>query len=113
VSDSCIFCRIVRREIPASIVNEDDDVLAFKDVNPQAPTHVLVVPKKHVATLGDVTPEDAPLAGRWFQAVRKTAGLLGLTDYRIVLNNGEGGGQAVFHVHFHILAGRRFHWPPG
>ncbi len=95
------------------MVFEDEDVYAFEDINPQAPTHVLVVPKSHVSTLGDLGTQGAALAGRWFSGVLKTAAHLDLGDYRVVVNNGEGGGQVVFHVHFHILAGRRFTWPPG
>jgi histidine triad (HIT) family protein len=113
VSESCLFCRIARKEIASSVVYEDEDVFAFNDINPQAPTHVLVVPKSHVATLDSLGADNAPLAGRWFAGVMRTAAFLGLGEYRVVVNNGEGGGQVVFHVHFHLLSGRRFTWPPG
>ena len=112
-SDSCLFCRIVRREIPASIVHEDDEYLAFKDINPQAPTHVLVVPKRHVARFADLGPGDESLAGRLVLAATRTAHELGLGDFRVVVNNGKGAGQLVFHVHLHLLSGRPFNWPPG
>jgi histidine triad (HIT) family protein len=110
---SCIFCRIARREIPATVVHEDEDVVAFRDLNPQAPTHVLVIPKRHVAKLADATDADAPAIGRALAAVGRVARELGLTDYRVVANNGERAGQSVFHIHFHLLGGRAFTWPPG
>jgi histidine triad (HIT) family protein len=113
VSSDCLFCKIVRREIPASIVHEDEEVLAFKDINPQAPTHVLVTPKRHVPRLADLEPADAALAGTLATRLARIAKDLGLEDYRVVVNNGRGAGQLVFHVHLHLLAGRAFSWPPG
>ncbi|HET7330176.1 histidine triad nucleotide-binding protein [Dyella sp.] len=110
-----IFGKIIRREIPADIVYEDDDVLAFKDLNPQAPVHVLFVPKRALATLNDATPADAELIGKLILAAAAYAKREGLDKdgYRAVINCNEHGGQTVFHLHVHLLAGRRMHWPPG
>jgi histidine triad (HIT) family protein len=110
-----IFGKIIRREIPADIVYEDDDVLAFKDLNPQAPVHVLFVPKRALATLNDATPADAELIGKLVLAAAAYAKREGLDKdgYRTVINCNEHGGQTVFHLHVHLLAGRRMHWPPG
>ena len=110
-----IFGKIIRREIPADIVYEDDDVLAFKDLNPQAPVHVLFVPKRALATLNDATPADAELIGKLMLAAAAYAKREGLDQdgYRTVINCNEHGGQTVFHLHVHLLAGRRMHWPPG
>ncbi len=109
----CLFCKIVRKEIPAGIVFEDGRVLAFRDINPKAPTHVLVIPKRHVAQLSDCGPADERFIGGLFGSVVKIARDLGLSDYRISVNNGASAGQVVFHVHIHLLAGRPFSWPPG
>ncbi|MEO6801551.1 MAG: histidine triad nucleotide-binding protein [Rhodanobacter sp.] len=110
-----IFSKIVRREIPADIVYENDDVLGFRDVNPQAPVHVLFIPKQPLATLNDATPEQAPLLGRLLLAAADYAKQEGFAEqgYRTVINCNEDGGQTVFHLHVHLLAGRRLHWPPG
>lgn len=109
-----IFGKIIRREIPADIVYEDDLCLAFRDVNPQAPTHVLVIPKKEIARLADAQPEDQALIGHLLLAANTIARELGIEDaYRVVVNNGAGAGQSVFHLHLHILAGRPLRWPPG
>lgn len=110
-----IFAKIIRREIPADIVYEDDLCLAFRDVMPQAPTHVLVIPKKPIPRLSESTPEDAPLLGHLLATVAIVARDLGLADngYRIVMNNGDDGGQTVDHLHIHILGGRSMQWPPG
>ncbi len=109
-----IFGKIIRREIPADIVYEDDQCLAFRDVNPQAPTHVLLVPKREIARLVDARPEDQALLGHLLLAAGKVARQLGVGDaYRLVVNNGADAGQSVFHLHLHILAGRAFKWPPG
>jgi histidine triad (HIT) family protein len=112
---SCIFCRIVNKEIPAKIVYEDDKVLAFHDINPQAPYHILVIPKKHISTLLELTEEDKDLIGHIFLVMNKLAQELGVAErgYRVVVNCNEEAGQTVFHVHFHFLAGREMHWPPG
>ncbi len=110
-----IFSKIVRREIPADIVYEDDEVLGFLDVNPQAPVHVLFIPKQPLATLNDATPEQASLLGKLLLAAAAYAKQEGFAEqgYRTVINCNEDGGQTVFHIHVHLLAGRRMHWPPG
>lgn len=109
-----IFGKIIRREIPADIVYEDDLALAFRDVNPQAPTHILVIPKKPIARLSDSSPEDAALMGHLLMTVKKVAQQVNLDNgYRVVINNGEGAGQSVDHLHLHILGDRSFSWPPG
>ncbi len=110
-----IFGKIIRREIPADIVYEDDDVLAFRDLNSQAPVHVLFVPKKAIASLDEATAEDAPLLGKLLLAAAAYARQEGMAEkgYRTVINCNEYGGQTVFHLHVHLLAGRQMHWPPG
>ena len=112
---SCLFCKIVSREIPASIVYEDDRVLAFSDINPQAPTHLLVIPKRHIATLNDLTPEDDAIVG---ELVRRAAALatergIAADGFRTVMNTNRDAGQTVFHIHLHLIGGRPMHWPPG
>ena len=111
----CIFCRIVRGEIPARIVHQDDLAVAFHDVNPQAPTHILVVPRQHLASLHECGAADAPLLGHLLTTARGLAVSGGLhpSGYRIVLNTGAEAGQTVFHLHFHLLGGRPMGWPPG
>jgi histidine triad (HIT) family protein len=110
--DDCLFCRIVAGKIPATVVYEDDHVMAINDVFPRAPFHVLVVPRKHVEKLSDL--EDEALGGRLLQAVRQVARQGGVGDnFRLVLNNGDSAGQNVLHLHFHVLGGREFAWPPG
>ncbi|MCB1554115.1 MAG: histidine triad nucleotide-binding protein [Xanthomonadales bacterium] len=110
-----IFSKILRREIPADIVYEDDDVLGFRDVNPQAPVHVLFIPKTPIATLNDLTPEHAALMGRLVLAATHFAKREGFDElgYRTVFNCNQHGGQTVFHIHLHLLAGRQLGWPPG
>ncbi|MEO6926632.1 MAG: histidine triad nucleotide-binding protein [Rhodanobacter sp.] len=110
-----IFSKIIRREIPADIVYEDDDVIGFRDVNPQAPVHVLFIPRQPLATLNDATPQDAQLLGKLLLAAAAYAKQEGFAEqgYRTVINCNEDGGQTVFHIHVHLLAGRRLHWPPG
>ena len=113
--DNCLFCKIIARKIPAAIEYEDDSVLIFKDINPQAPTHCLVIPKRHIAGASELKtkgPDDA-LAGDVLLKAAAFARGLGLTDYRLVVNNGPQAGQTVFHLHVHLLAGRVMHWPPG
>jgi histidine triad (HIT) family protein len=114
-NDQCLFCRIAAGTIPAKTVLEDADVVAFHDINPQAPTHVLVIPRKHIAALDDLTEADAATIGTTIVRASQIARELGLAQdgYRIVINNGEGAGQTVFHIHLHILGGRGFSWPPG
>ena len=112
--DDCLFCKIGRKEIPSKIVYEDDALFAFEDIQPQAPTHILICPKRHLVSLADATVEDAALLGN----LQLTAALLAadkkLADgYRTVVNNGRGAGQSVFHLHLHLLGGRAFRWPPG
>lgn len=111
----CIFCKIAEKKIPAEIVYEDDRVLAFKDINPAAPVHVLIIPKKHIATLLDIKDEDKDLIGHIYLTAGRLAGELGLADrgYRVVSNCKEEAGQTVFHIHFHLLGGRPLQWPPG
>lgn len=113
--DDCIFCKIVAGEIPAERVFEDELVIAFRDLNPQAPTHVLVIPRRHIATLNEVTPADEAEIGHLFVAARQIAEQEGFADqgYRTVINCNEAGGQTVFHIHLHLLGGRMMHWPPG
>ncbi|MFN8710488.1 MAG: histidine triad nucleotide-binding protein [Planctomyces sp.] len=109
-----IFSRIISKEIPADIVYEDDVCLAFRDINPQAPVHVLLIPKKPVASLNQLTAEDQELCGHLLMTVPQIASLLGLTGgYRTVINTGDDGGQTVHHLHIHILGGRNLTWPPG
>lgn len=109
-----IFGKIIRREIPANIVYEDDLVLAFKDITPQAPTHILVIPKKPIPRLSESTEEDLSLLGHLLVTVKKVAEQAGLKNgYRVVLNDGADGGQTVDHLHFHLLGDRHMKWPPG
>lgn len=110
-----IFSKIIRHEIPADIVYEDDDVLGFRDTNPQAPVHVLFIPRQPLATLNDATAADAELLGKLLLAAAAYAKQEGFAEkgYRTVINCNEDGGQTVFHIHVHLLAGRRMHWPPG
>jgi len=111
----CLFCKICVGDIPAAKVYEDDDVLAFNDINPVAPTHVLVIPKKHIATAHDIEPADAELVGKLYLAAQKVAEAKGVVDggYRLVMNCGAGAGQSVFHIHLHVVGGRALSWPPG
>ena len=111
----CLFCKIVEKQIPAKIVHDDADTLAFEDIQPQAPQHLLVIPKKHIATLNDVTPEDVAIMGRLFTTAAKLAKERGFADrgWRAVVNVNRDAHQLVFHVHLHVLAGRAFQWPPG
>ncbi len=111
----CLFCKIRDGEIPADIVYENDDVIAFRDVNPQAPVHVLIVPRKHIATVNDVQPDDAAVMGKLFLAAQQIAAQEGIADdgYRLVVNCNSKAGQTVFHIHMHVLGGRNMTWPPG
>jgi len=114
MAEETIFSKIIKREIPADIVYEDDKCLAFKDVNPQAPVHILVIPKNTIVKLADAQEADAALLGHLLLTARKIAVSEGYADgFRIVINNGEKAGQTVFHLHVHLLAGRGFQWPPG
>lgn len=111
----CLFCKIVAGDIPADKVYEDQEVLAFRDIRPQAPIHVLVIPKRHIATINDLTPEDAGLVGRLYLTAKQIAADLGVAEsgYRTVMNCNRDSGQDVYHIHLHVLAGRRMQWPPG
>lgn len=111
----CLFCKMVAKEIAPDIVYENDHVLAFRDINPQAPTHVLVIPKEHVSTINDLDTAHTQLVGEMLLAAKKVAELDGLTDsgYRCVMNCNEDAGQTVFHIHLHVLGGRGLSWPPG
>jgi histidine triad (HIT) family protein len=113
MTDSCLFCRIVRREIPAKVIHEDEHTLAFRDIDPKAPTHVLVIPKEHVASLNDT--DDAAMIGRLLLTAKKMAADEGIGEvgYRVVVNCGANAGQTVSHLHLHLLGGRRLTWPPG
>lgn len=111
----CLFCKIIAGEIPGTVLYQDDHIVALKDINPQAPTHALIVPRRHIATLNDLTPEDDALVG---EMTRRAAALAREYDfaergYRTVFNTNAEAGQTVFHIHMHLLGGRRFGWPPG
>ena len=109
----CIFCQIVQGELDSDIVQEDARAIAFRDVNPQAPTHILVIPKEHIPSLAEAPEEKSDLLGHLLLVVQKIARAQGLDAYRVVINDGAAAGQAVFHLHVHLLAGRMFNWPPG
>ena len=109
----CVFCRIVAGEIPSKKVYADESVYAFEDIAPKAPTHVLVVPRKHIPSLAEAAPGDEALLGALAARAAAIAKERGLSDFRLVANNGEGAGQSVFHLHFHLLGGRSMRWPPG
>jgi len=112
---NCIFCKIIDKKIPARIVHEDEYALAFEDVNPQAPTHTLIVPKKHIHDIHSISIADREAIGHLFFVAKNIAARKGLekNGYRMVINNGRDAGQTVFHIHLHLLAGRVFSWPPG
>jgi histidine triad (HIT) family protein len=114
MSSDCLFCKIARKEIPSKIVYEDADVFAFEDISPQAPTHILICPKKHFASLHDAAAEDQKVLGKLHIIAAQIARERNLLEgYRTVVNNGRGAGQSVFHLHVHLLGGRAFRWPPG
>lgn len=112
---TCVFCNIAQGEIPAAIVFEDENVMAFRDLNPQAPTHVLIIPKRHISTINDAVEGDALLLGNMVLAAQKVAIIEGFQEkgYRLIFNTNSDGGQTVYHIHLHILAGRAMSWPPG
>ncbi len=112
---ACLFCRIAEKEIPSDIIYEDETMLAFRDIDPQAPTHFLVIPKEHIETLNDLTPEKSSLIGDMVNRARELAGKEGIAEsgYRMVMNCNRDGGQTVFHIHLHLLGGRNLGWPPG
>lgn len=110
----CLFCKIVAGDIPADIVYESDTALAFRDINPQAPSHVLVIPRKHISTINDIGVDDETLIGSLYTAAREIAAAEGIAEdgYRAVMNCNESAGQSVFHIHLHVLGGKRMGWPP-
>lgn len=111
----CIFCKIVEGELPAEIIFESDSVVAFKDLNPVAPFHCLIIPRKHIATINDIAPDDQNVVGELSVAAASIAAQQGFANdgYRTVMNCGDDGGQTVYHIHLHLLAGRKLTWPPG
>ncbi len=112
---NCLFCKILDGDIPADIVYESETAIAFRDINPQAPTHVLIIPRKHIATINEIAEEDQALIGSLYSAAREIAAAQGIAEegYRAVMNCNEGAGQTVFHIHLHLLGGRALAWPPG
>lgn len=112
---NCLFCQIAARAIPSSVLYEDDEILAFRDIKPQAPTHLLIIPKKHIATIDDVETEDGALLGNMVLCAKGLAARENINEsgYRLVFNVKANGGQEVYHIHLHLLAGRRMTWPPG
>jgi histidine triad (HIT) family protein len=113
MSDNCLFCKICKGEIPADKLYEDDDILAFRDIAPQAPVHFLVIPKKHIKGPAAVGSKDEQLIGKMMRVGTEVAKQEGIEQFRVVFNNGEQAGQTVFHIHMHILGGRSLSWPPG
>ena len=111
----CIFCKIINGDIPSEKVYDNEYVMAFNDLNPQAPMHVLIIPKKHISTINDIEQEDAEIIGEMYLAAKQIAADAGYSDrgYRAVMNCNEEAGQTVFHIHLHVLAGRAMSWPPG
>lgn len=111
----CLFCKIIEKKIPSKPVYEDDKLLAFHDINPKAPTHILIIPKKHIATIDELSSEDAVLTGDIILAAKQIAKEQGLSEkgYRLVFNVNNAGGQEVYHIHLHLLGGRQMTWPPG
>ena len=112
--EETVFEKIIKKEIPADIIYEDDDCMAFKDLHPIAPTHILLIPKKHIAKIGDATEEDAQMLGKLMTKISVITNQLKINDnFRIIINNGAQAGQTVFHLHLHIISGRAMSWPPG
>lgn len=111
--DDCLFCRIASGNLPADVVDSDDSVMVFRDINPKAPVHLLAIPRRHVTSAADLTEADADLLYRLFAALRAAAEREGVASYRIVTNVGADAGQSVLHLHLHLLGGRRLTWPPG
>ncbi|MBP1758528.1 MAG: histidine triad nucleotide-binding protein [Firmicutes bacterium] len=111
--ENCLFCKIAAGEIPANKVYEDEKVLVFHDIDPQAPTHLLAIPKEHVESCGAITPENSAIVAYLFEVIAKVTAQMGIRDFRVVSNCGATAGQSVFHLHFHVLAGRDMTWPPG
>ena len=113
--DDCLFCKIIAGDIPAEVVHETETTFAFRDISPQAPTHVLIIPREHISTINDIEPEHQQLVGSLYSAAREIAIAEGIADegYRCVMNCNKGAGQTVFHIHMHLLGGRALGWPPG
>ncbi|MFV1983691.1 MAG: histidine triad nucleotide-binding protein [Thiohalomonadales bacterium] len=111
----CLFCKIINKELNTNIIYEDQDVLGFNDINPQAPIHTLFIPKKHISTINDITETENQIAGKLVIAAQKYASEISVADngFRLVMNCNSDGGQTVYHIHLHFLAGRQLHWPPG
>lgn len=111
----CLFCKIVAKKVPATIIYEDSDTVAFEDINPQAPVHTLIIPKKHISTALDITDAENALIGHLFQVAGRIASEKGIADggFRLVVNTNAGAGQTVFHIHLHLIGGRQMYWPPG
>ena len=114
-NNDCLFCKIVEKKIPADIVYESEDVIAFKDIEPKAPIHCLIIPKKHISTINDIDGSNSNIIGLMYEAAAQLARTLNVDKdgYRVVMNCNSNGGQTVYHIHLHFLAGRRFSWPPG
>ena len=114
-SNDCLFCKILKGDVAADIIFESDDAIAFRDINPQAPTHVLIIPREHVATINELESGDATVVGKLFLAAKQIAHDEGIADegYRVAMNCNEAAGQTVFHLHLHLLGGRQLGWPPG
>lgn len=112
---TCIFCKVASGALPSDIVYQDEELMAFRDINPQAPHHILIIPRRHIATVNDLQPADAGLMGRLFLAAQHVAAEIGVASggYRLVMNCNRDAGQTVYHVHLHLLAGRAMRWPPG
>ena len=115
MEENCLFCKIASGQIAAKIVYQDEDIVAFEDINPQAPHHMLIIPRRHIPSVQDLTPEDGPVLAHVFTTLAKLAHDMDFDEggYRIVTNVGPDAGQSVFHLHFHLLGGRKFGWPPG
>jgi histidine triad (HIT) family protein len=113
--ENCLFCRIAQGEIPAEVIRSDPDIVAFRDIHPQAPVHILIIPRKHIPSVRELSMEDAPIMGKLFLMAQELARDEGISDpgYRMVVNAGSDGGQTVFHIHLHLLGGRAMGWPPG
>jgi histidine triad (HIT) family protein len=111
--ESCLFCRIVNKEIPAAVVYEDDELIAFNDISPRAPVHILIIPKVHIKSTDEINVDNKEIAGKLVAAASSLARQKGLEGYRLVFNCNESAGQTVFHLHLHLLGGRDFSWPPG
>ncbi len=111
--ENCLFCRIVNKEIPSEFIYENDDVVAFNDISPQAPVHIVIIPKSHISTPYEIDTSNSDIAGKLIQAAAEIAKKNKLSGYRLVMNCNEIAGQTVFHLHLHLLSGRQMQWPPG